>query len=272
MAIKRDKYRFKDGLTSLDAASFNLVFFDLDSRLHALETLGVTWQDAVRELQQYGLARINGALAPLLSETQANIDDLIGKKNAFSTWWAAVQPDVQQVFSASVLIEQTLANITAKVDAFEARLAEGLAAKADKAAFETLLAQFGASQEDFEGSQITLTALQTAFNDFKTNTNASLGKKAELTLFESTYSPLHVVQWVNKTLYQVFSAVVFNMDQAVYFPVAFPNFCSGAVICPQSLPASDWFYIRDFPINNGYLVIKKQINGHERFSIIATGA
>lgn len=265
MAIKRDKYRFKDGATSLDAATFNLIFFDLDARLHALESLGVTWQDAVRELQQYGLARINGALAPLLSETQANIDDLIGKKDAFSAWWAAVQPDVQQVFAASVLIEQTLADINAKVDAFETRLEEGLAAKADKAAFETLLASFGASQEAFESSQA-------AFNTFKNSTNSALAAKASLSLFENLSGGGLIVQWVNGTLFQMFSVVTSAVDQRVYTPIAYPNALRQAVISRASPPLSTYVWMRDFPTDDkGSIVLKKTTTGAERFNIITAG-
>lgn len=132
MAIKRDAYRFKDGVTGLSADTFNQIFYDLDARLHSLELLGVTWKDAVAELQQYGLARINGALAPVLEDLVNRVDVLKSEHTSFVEWWASVKENVQDIHAASVAMQSALVEITAKVDGFEAALQAGLAAKANQ--------------------------------------------------------------------------------------------------------------------------------------------
>lgn len=66
--IKRDRYRVKDGITTLGESFLNAIFADLDTRLHGLEELKVSWLAAVTELQNFGLERINGALEPTMME------------------------------------------------------------------------------------------------------------------------------------------------------------------------------------------------------------
>lgn len=132
MAVKRDAYRFKDGVTDLSAKTFNQIFSDLDARLHSLEQLGVTWKDAVFELQQFGLERINGALAPVLEQMTSDVAELNTQRTSFLAWWDSVKEDVVDIHAAAAAMQLALAEITAKVDGFEAVLAAGLATKADK--------------------------------------------------------------------------------------------------------------------------------------------
>ncbi|MDO5674774.1 MAG: hypothetical protein Q4G66_07660 [bacterium] len=131
MTIKRDAYRFKDGVTDLSADTFNQIFADLDARLHSLEQLGVTWKDAVSELQQFGLARINGALAPILEDMVGSVELLKAERVSFVEWWESVKEEVQNIHAASVAMQAALVEITARVDGFEAALTAGLASKAD---------------------------------------------------------------------------------------------------------------------------------------------
>jgi YD repeat-containing protein len=73
MPIRFDSYRFVDGRTPLSAAVFNKIFRDLDARAAALEAESVSWQDAVQTLTTGGLARIDGALGPLLELAESQI-------------------------------------------------------------------------------------------------------------------------------------------------------------------------------------------------------
>lgn len=65
-----EKYRVTDGKTRLDAAFFNPVHQDIDLRLHAVETLKMSWESAVDDLTRFGLRRIDGVLAPTLHGIQ----------------------------------------------------------------------------------------------------------------------------------------------------------------------------------------------------------
>ncbi len=87
MTIKRTQYQFKDGKTTLSAETFNAIFFDLDARLHGLEQMEVSWEDAVSELQQYGLSRINGALGPVLDQANSDVAAMEQQKADITDWW-----------------------------------------------------------------------------------------------------------------------------------------------------------------------------------------
>jgi len=66
MSASFDKYRFQDGRTPLGAGTFNPIFRDIDARIAHLESLGVDWRTAVRQVSDYGLVRVNELLAPAL--------------------------------------------------------------------------------------------------------------------------------------------------------------------------------------------------------------
>ena len=102
MTIKRLQYRIKDGETDLNADTFNSRFYDIDSRLHALETVSITWQDAVSELQQFGLARINGALSPVLEQAQDMVSALQEQQEAWQAWWDAEKIVVENLHAAQL--------------------------------------------------------------------------------------------------------------------------------------------------------------------------
>lgn len=122
MTVKRDAYRFKDGVTDLSADTFNQIFADLDARLHSLEHLGVTWKDAVFELQRFGLERINGALAPILEGMVASVNTLKDEHTSFVEWWGAVKVDVLDIHAASVAMQAALVEIRAKEEEITARV------------------------------------------------------------------------------------------------------------------------------------------------------
>lgn len=69
---KQEIYRFRDGQTPLSASELNKRFFDIDARLHALETVKMNWEEAVSIVTEHGLERINNSLQPALNELIAN--------------------------------------------------------------------------------------------------------------------------------------------------------------------------------------------------------
>ena len=92
-----EKYRFQDGVTPLSAAELNRRFFDLDGRLHQVELLRVSWQEAVSEVQNFGLARINSVIQPILDQAQGLIDELHQDITEAEAGWQAIQADWEQV-------------------------------------------------------------------------------------------------------------------------------------------------------------------------------
>lgn len=120
MTIKRHLYRIVDGKSRLDGETLNAIFFDCDARLHALESLGVSWQDAVRELQDFGLARINGVLEPVLDGATEELASIAASHADFDAWYAAI----------SVEIEQAEAQRDVRLDAVEEDISELTAAVA----------------------------------------------------------------------------------------------------------------------------------------------
>ncbi len=63
-------YQMADGNTPLASSFFNLVFSDLDQRLHAQEVMEKDWRAALDVLSEFGLERIDQTLAPLLTQFQ----------------------------------------------------------------------------------------------------------------------------------------------------------------------------------------------------------
>lgn len=86
MARNLEKYRFRDGQTYLSAKELNDRFFDVDARLHVLETLKVTWENAVTSLQNLGLERVNAVLMPLLDQAVPLFEELLVLQAQLEDW------------------------------------------------------------------------------------------------------------------------------------------------------------------------------------------
>ena len=63
---KIEQYSVLEGKTPLSGPELSRRFLDIDGRLHLLEELKVSWEQAVVEVQNHGLERINGVIEPLL--------------------------------------------------------------------------------------------------------------------------------------------------------------------------------------------------------------
>ena len=92
--IRREVYRFQEGRTPLSAQELNRRFFDLDTRLDALEGLKVSWEEAVRVLQEAGLARINQVLLPLQAEAHSVASAIEDLYHSLGTWPQSLDPDM----------------------------------------------------------------------------------------------------------------------------------------------------------------------------------
>jgi uncharacterized coiled-coil protein SlyX len=85
-----EKYRFRDGVTPLNADTFNSRFFDIDARIHTLEQLKISWEKAISEVRNFAAERLNIVLAPaqdtidsLTQQVQDLISSLIAYEDRF---------------------------------------------------------------------------------------------------------------------------------------------------------------------------------------------
>jgi hypothetical protein len=67
------EYRFRDGITRLDADQLNSRFLSIHQRLNAVEQLAFNFQALAAEIGQLGLARLNALLLPLITEAQTQL-------------------------------------------------------------------------------------------------------------------------------------------------------------------------------------------------------
>lgn len=64
MATKAPLYRFRDGVTPLNAQELNRRFLDVDARMDPLEKKAADYDSAIAEIQNVGVERINEVLIP----------------------------------------------------------------------------------------------------------------------------------------------------------------------------------------------------------------
>lgn len=77
MTARVTQYLMRDGHTRLSEQYFNPVWQDLDRRLDILERLQINWENAVTELQNNGLVRLNDVLIPLIEQAETELTHLI---------------------------------------------------------------------------------------------------------------------------------------------------------------------------------------------------
>lgn len=75
MPSRFESYRMVDGKTPLAAAYFNPILQELDLRLVGLEELRASWLEAVAQVQELGLARIN----ELVGQPMQTVNDAISE-------------------------------------------------------------------------------------------------------------------------------------------------------------------------------------------------
>lgn len=74
--LKKDQYRVRNAKDDMGEKTFNPIFFDIDARLHSLELQRVSYLDAITELQNFGLERINGALQPTIDQIKTILEGI----------------------------------------------------------------------------------------------------------------------------------------------------------------------------------------------------
>lgn len=79
MARRLEAYKFRDGRTSLNERELNARFFDIDARLHEIEVLRVSYEEAISRLQVVVAERTATIVPPLIASYQSSLDWLNGE-------------------------------------------------------------------------------------------------------------------------------------------------------------------------------------------------
>lgn len=92
--IRFNQYQFYDGQTPLSQDTFNPIFQDLDSRIHALEGFQPSWEQTLESVIAYGLERVNEGVTPALNAAQEALDEAL--ERLAETSEVATMTDLEQ--------------------------------------------------------------------------------------------------------------------------------------------------------------------------------
>ena len=124
MTLDLEKYTWTDGQTPLSAAELNARFYAIVRRLHALEQLSIDWDAAISAVQNYGLARINEAIVPLIDSLKVDLTNLIAQgRTDLASQSAAVDAKLAEVDTAMAGVTATITAIGGRMAAVEAAVA-----------------------------------------------------------------------------------------------------------------------------------------------------
>jgi len=143
MTLDLEKYTMTDGKTALSSAEFNARFYPIVRRLHVLEDLSISWSAAITSVQNYGLARINDAVQPLIDGLKGDLVNLIAQgKTDLASQSAAVADMLTttetridaDLASQSATVAAKLADVDTRMAAVEAIIAAASASMTTHAA------------------------------------------------------------------------------------------------------------------------------------------
>ena len=118
--LYRERYRVRDGKTPLNGEQLNGRLFHIDTRIHALEELTVSWEAAVAIVQAQGLERINAVIQPVLdganaimADVRVELDSLQAERAEFPAWWDEQEGTLSDLESRAADLETSLAGAMA---------------------------------------------------------------------------------------------------------------------------------------------------------------
>lgn len=115
MPSRFEKYRVRDGKTTLGESFFNPVFGDIDLRIAALEELRIAWEEATRTVTEFGLLRINEVLGPTLG----NLQDASASAEALRQGALTALDELQQAIANVPALAIDIPGIDGRVGALE---------------------------------------------------------------------------------------------------------------------------------------------------------
>ena len=122
--IQAEKLRIRDNQTALDDTELTKRFLMLDARIHELEQLKVSWEEAVVEVQNHGLKRVNEVVDPFVVEAGQMVSDVRTEMEALQAEWAGLDMDGQLAAMDARLtaVESSLATVQAAIALQQATL------------------------------------------------------------------------------------------------------------------------------------------------------
>ncbi len=120
MPSRFEKYRVRDGKTTLGESFFNPVFGDIDLRIAALEELRIAWEEATRLVTEFGLLRINEILGPTLG----NLQDASASAEALRQGALKALDELQQAIANVPALAIDIPGIDGRVSALETEKAD----------------------------------------------------------------------------------------------------------------------------------------------------
>ena len=124
MATRYLSYAMIDGKTRLGVEYFNPVWKDIDVRLDKLENKQISWDEAVRELNEFGLERIDNTIGPVLTAAQVEL----AEAQAASAQLQQMIEDADIQGQLDTALAAQSAAVTAELDALETSLSVAIAA------------------------------------------------------------------------------------------------------------------------------------------------
>ena len=124
MATRYLSYAMVDGKTRLGGEYFNPVWKDIDTRLDKLESKQISWDEAVRELNEFGLERIDNTIGPVLAAAQVEL----AEAQAASAQLQQMIEDADIQGQLDTALTAQSAAVTAELDALETALSVAIAA------------------------------------------------------------------------------------------------------------------------------------------------
>jgi len=125
---KLEQYRVKDGKTPLSGAELSWRFFDIDGRLHQLELLKISWQEAVAEVQNHGLERINTVIQPILEQASILVADAQDDLTDIASQWQTILDGWAGMSGTIGTMDASISAVQSDVAALQASIADLLAA------------------------------------------------------------------------------------------------------------------------------------------------
>ena len=154
--IQAEKLRIRDNQTALDDSELTKRFLMLDARIHELELVKISWEEAVVEVQNHGLRRVNEVVDPYVTEAAQMIADVRAELDALIAEWEGLDMAGQ------------LAAMDAKVTALESSIAT---AQGEIAALQgemaTALGDIATLQGGLASAQGNITDLQAVVDDLE---------------------------------------------------------------------------------------------------------
>ena len=129
---KIEQYSVLEGKTPLSGPELSRRFLDIDGRLHLLEELKVSWEQAMVEVQNHGLERINGVIEPVLDQANGILGQIQQELTSVQQEWdqtsQTIAQEWQDVLDGWAGVQGTLDNMSADISDMQTQVDDFLAA------------------------------------------------------------------------------------------------------------------------------------------------